>query len=271
MEPVSQMPTPEPEAGRQQSTIEFAYTDLDGSIEVVQGIHRAGGTSCEYDQLAAEMKAQPTGGNFRLRVNGAKLFGLVLSERSGRVGLTDLGRQIIDPEHSRQARAMAFLNVPLYKQVYEQFKGSVLPPIPGLERAIEEMGVGSKVKKRARQVMLRSAKQAGFFEHAFNRMVMPSGSRLQANERHDAAAPAPAADRTDDHRRGVHGGGSGGGHQHPLIQGLLLTLPEPGHEWPAQERVNWLTMASSIFKMIYTEQSPSVISITAEGGTTSAT
>ena len=37
-----------------------------------------------------------------------------------------------------------------------------------------------------------------------------------------------------------------------MIQGLLMTLPEPGAAWAAQDRVNWLTMASSIFKMIYT-------------------
>ena len=66
------------------------------------------------------------------------------------------------------------------------------------------------------------------------------------------------------------GGGGGGGDQHPLIQGLLVTLPPPGGEWSSQERVNWLTMAASIFKMIYTEQSPSAITITTQGGSSSA-
>ena len=50
-----------------------------------------------------------------------------------------------------------------------------------------------------------------------------------------------------------------------------MTLPEPGSDWPAQDRVNWLTMAASIFKMIYAEQAPSTIQITTSGGTTSAT
>jgi hypothetical protein len=50
-----------------------------------------------------------------------------------------------------------------------------------------------------------------------------------------------------------------------------MTLPAPCGEWSAQDRVNWLTMAASIFKMIYTEQSPSSINITINGGTKSAT
>lgn len=50
------------------------------------------------------------------------------------------------------------------------------------------------------------------------------------------------------------GGNGGGGNRsdlHPLIQGLLLTLPLPNTTWPAQDRLNWLVMANSIFKMIY--------------------
>jgi len=30
-----------------------------------------------------------------------------------------------------------------------------------------------------------------------------------------------------------------------------MTLPEPGVAWTQNERLNWLTMANSIFKMIY--------------------
>jgi hypothetical protein len=280
MEAVLQIPQPDVNSERQQSTIEFAYTDLDGAIEVASGVHRGGGPSCEYEQLAAELHSEAKGGHFRLKVSGARLFGLVSHERGGRVSLTDLGRQIIDPLRSRQARVAAFLNVPLYQKVYEQFKGSLLPPTPGLERAIESMGVGTKVKERARQVMLRSAKQAGFFEHTPDRMVKPS-LRLDGDDQpsiHGNSSPsAQSLDQgggatTGSAQVGGSGGGGGGGRQHPLIQGLLMTLPEPGKEWTAQERVNWLTMAASIFKMIYTDSAPSNIQISNNsGGATSAT
>jgi hypothetical protein len=256
---------------RQQSTIEFPYTDLDNAIEVAQGVHRAGGPSCELEQLAAELDAESKGGNFRLRVSGARLYGLVSSERGGRVALTELGQQIIDPARIKQAKVAAFLSVPLYLRVYEQFKGSLLPPPPGMERAIEGMGVGSKVKDRARQVMMRSAKQSGFLDHAPDRFVKPS-MRGDSDDSSAPAMPAVAASAKGSDTPMKGGGGSGGGgHQHPLIQGLLMTLPEPGKQWSAAERVNWLTMASSIFKMIYTEESPSAIKITSTEGTNSAT
>jgi hypothetical protein len=273
MEAIQSLPKEEPPATeRQQSTIEFCYTDLDNAIEVAQGVHRAGGPSCELEQLAAELGAEAKGGNFRLRISGARLFGLVVSERGSRVALTELGRQIIDPSKAKLARVSAFLTVPLYQRVYEQFKGSLLPPTPGIERAIEGMGVGAKVKERARQVMMRSAKQAGFLDHAPDRLVKPS---LRADTEDTAAGAAAGAASVNDIKGadkslGGGSGGSGGGRQHPLIQGLLMTLPEPGQEWSGQDRVNWLTMAASIFKMIYTEQPQSTISISVSGGTTSA-
>src|SRR3989339_689545 len=47
----------------------------------------------------------------------------------------------------------AFLPVELYQKVFEQFKGSPLPPHAGLERALVSLGVGEKVKDKARQVL----------------------------------------------------------------------------------------------------------------------
>lgn len=121
---------------------------------------------------------------------------------------------------------------------------------------------------------MRSAKQAGFLDQAPDRFVKPS---LRADGSNDAplAGTSGAADagaKRDDPKGSGSGGsgGSGGGHQHPLIQGLLMTLPEPGQDWEAQDRINWLTMAASIFKMIYTEQTPSSIRIGFPEGSSSA-
>lgn len=250
MESVSEIKVPDAVKGdREQSTIEFPYTDLDNAVEVVRAVHAAGGTACEYDQLAAQLNVEAKGGGFRLRVNGARTYDVITYERGGRISLTELGRQLIDPHTERVARMNAFLSVPLFLKVYEQFKGGPLPPQAGLERAVESMGVGSKVKDRARQVLLRSAKQAGFFEHAADRLVKPS-------IKEQAGSKADAADKTDDDKRdpgGRSGGGGagGGGPGHPLISGLLLTLPQPGEEWSYEDRYNWLNMANSIFKMVY--------------------
>jgi hypothetical protein len=41
------------------------------------------------------------------------------------------------------------------------------------------------------------------------------------------------------------------GKEHPLVQGLLMTLPTPGKPWGIDGRASWLRMASSIFENIY--------------------
>lgn len=240
---------PDQNAVGNRSTIEFPYTDLDNAVETVRGVHAAGGNACDFDQLAAQLDVEAKGGGFRLRVNGAKAYGLITYERGGRITKTELGRRIIDASQERAARADAFLMVPLFAKVFETFKGSPLPPQAGFERSLINLGVGSKVADRARQVLLRSAKQAGFFELKNDRLTLPP---IKAGE----GAPPPDQDREKDRHsnRGGNSGGSGSGTGHPLIDGLIQTLPVPNTPWSTKERHNWLVMANSIFKMIYQTQ-----------------
>jgi hypothetical protein len=65
------------------------------------------------------------------------------------------------PNRMPEAKARAFLAVPLYKAVYEKYKGGVLPPAAALERDLVALGVAEKQKGRAGQVFERSAEQAG--------------------------------------------------------------------------------------------------------------
>jgi hypothetical protein len=59
------------------------------------------------------------------------MFGLI-ETTNGNHKLTPLGRAIVDPQQEREARARAFLNVPLYKAIYDKYKGGVLPPAAAL-------------------------------------------------------------------------------------------------------------------------------------------
>ena len=43
---------------------------------------------------------------------------------------------------------------------------------------------------------------------------------------------------------------------HPFVMGLLQELPTPGAFWAPDRRQLWLTTATSIFQMIYTEAPP---------------
>src|SRR5687767_2037486 len=121
-----------PEGKTERSTIAFPYNDLEDAETIAKAIQQVGGSSCQVEQLAAQLKVVPTSGIFRLRIQAAKVFGLVTTGQ-GTVTLTALGTKICDPKQEKAARAQAFLTVPLYRRIYDKFKGATLPPVSGLE------------------------------------------------------------------------------------------------------------------------------------------
>ena len=136
---------------RQRSSIAFPYNNLDDATGVAQAIHANVGTGeCDDPQLSAWMNLSPKSSGFRMQLSAARMFGLIETS-AGRHKLTPLGRQIMDPRQQRGGRASAFLRVPLYKAVFENFKTSVLPPPAALEREFVQLGVAEKQTGRARQ------------------------------------------------------------------------------------------------------------------------
>ena len=145
---------------RERSSIAFPYQDLDNAIAVARAIHQLTGSTAEMDQIAAHLDVSPKSSGFTIQVASAKVFGLVTANQ-GTVSLTKLGVQICDQQQEKAARAEAFLAVPLYKAIFEKFRGASLPPDTGLEATIASLGVAQKQKERARQIFRRSAQQAG--------------------------------------------------------------------------------------------------------------
>jgi hypothetical protein len=238
-------------AKRERSTIEFPYGDLGDALTVVRAIHSNAGTSCTTDQLAAYMKQTSTSGAFRTKTATASIFGVTNNER-GAVTLTDLGRRIVDPSQARQATADAFLTVPLYKAIYEKFKGHTLPPAPALQREMAALGVAAKSTEKARQAFDRSAEEAGFFAHGKERLVVPSGVS-QRDATKTSSARETSKHETTLQRSGNDGGASGGGgaSDHPFIQGLLQKLPAPETQWDDEGRAAWIEAAVKIFDLMY--------------------
>jgi hypothetical protein len=270
----------------EQSTIQFPYCDLDDACSIATGIMKCGGLECAPDQLAAAVGQSPLSGNFRQKISAARLFGLVETIH-GKYQLTELGHTIIDRDQgrARAARADAFLNVPLYRKVYDEFRNRPLPPRPAaLELAFVRFGVAAKQKDRARLAFDRAAQQAGYFDQGGkDRLVRPAG-----------IAPPPNADEApEDSLRGgggnggngggsvgggeqaVHGGGGGHGggrrgapsHAHPFIQGLLEHLPQPDTLWTIEGRAKWLKTAADVFDLMYKGDGEISIKVDrAEGG-----
>jgi hypothetical protein len=222
---------------RQQSTIQFPYGDLDSAVEVARAIfEKGGGGSCSQDQLVAYLGHSEPSGTFRQKVSSAKIFGLVEAAGVGEVRLTDLGHRVVDRSQERQAKSEAFLNVELYRKLYDEHKGRILPPRPApLERTFVNYGVSPKQKDKARQAFERSAQQAGFFEHGRDRLVMPSGASAQLKpEKEDARRPPSGGGGA-----GNGGDGADGLELDPLIVGLLKRMPPPPDGWPAPDMARW--------------------------------
>lgn len=238
------------------STINFPYYDLEDAVKLARGVHDVQGTMCSSEQLATQLGAEAKGGGFRLRISAASIYGTIVYERGGKITLTDLGRRIVDPQDERAARRDAFLKVPLYAKVFQDYNGRPLPPRAALNRAIIALGVGAQVADKARQVMLRSARQAGYLDLSADRLTEPP---IRDGERRPAVEPEAEPQKV---KNGTGGGDDGSGTKlHPLIQGLLLTLPNPPGPWPITDRLNWLVMANSIFKMIYPSKDQADIEI----------
>ena len=248
--------------GKQRSTISFPYMALNDAIELAEAIHgNVGLGECGDDQLAAWTKQSIKSSGFRVQIAAARLFGLITSPSGGTYRLTDLGGSIVDPTQAREARANAFLNVPLYRAVFDKYRGGVLPnQAAAMERELVGLGVSEKVKDRARQTFEKSAEQAGFFAHGRNRLVMPGVAVRQENQ---LPPPPPAHEEENLGRDSKKGGGGGGdiGDHDPLILGLFRKLPEPEEDWPAKDRLKWLQTAANIFELVYKGEGGIIVSL----------
>jgi hypothetical protein len=233
------------ERKRFRSEIEFPYADLESAVEIAQTIHSKAGSSCEVDELAAWMGQTATGGTFRTRLGAARMFGLIETGQ-GRAVLTQSGRDVLDNSgNDRAARVAAFLNVELFRVMYDQYKGNALPPPPAIERQMEQLGVSPKQKERARQTFMKSAQYAGFIDSTTGRFVKPGIAQRDEGQQHQEK---PA----DDSRRSGHGSGDGEPPMHPFIAGLLQSLPKnEGEPWLNADRAKWLQAANLIFDLIY--------------------
>lgn len=238
---------------RQRSSIGFPYNSLQDVAEFAEKLHANAGTAeCSDAQLAAWLKMSPKSSTFRVRVSSARMFGLIAQGATDDHVLTELGRRFIDPNRSAAARVEAFLNVPLYRQVFSHYEGGLVPPAAALERQIAGFGVAEKQKGRARAALEKSAEYAGFFEHGANRLVKPGlGPNPAPKDLPDPPPPPPAP-----------GGGGGGGFDHdPMIIGLFKRLPKPQDSWTLKERQRWLRTAAEVFDLIYGDEDEGKIEV----------
>jgi hypothetical protein len=232
-------------ASRAQSTIKFPYVALDEAASVAKTMWNTYSGSCEVNQLAATLDNRATSGAFRVKVTSLKLFGLV-EGRQGELQLTSLGRQVVDDRTEKQALVDAFLKVPLYSAIFDeaQQSGGNLPNNDkGLEEMMIRLGVLPNQSDRARRAFQRSARVAGFQQHGANRLVRPA---LGAATHHEEVQEEHDDEIEPDKPISVSA--------HPLMVGLLQSLPPVGQSFPSEARKRWLNAVRVNFDFIYGPQ-----------------
>jgi len=230
-----------PPARREKSTIRFPYMDVRDATVVAQTLKSTFGSSCSLDQMAGAFQQKQSSGAFRTRLSSAATFGVITS-KSGRINLTDLGHRVADQDTRPAAVVEAFLHVPLYNALYKQFQGRALPGDAGLEKEVEALGVVSNQTDRARQVFTRSADQAGLFWSGKDKLVLPA---VANGGQDNSGGDKGKADADDD--------GDGGGQKMsdaPLLKALWDTLPA-GKNFSTEERKRFFTALAFNIDYVY--------------------
>ncbi len=162
------------------------YISLAEALDIIGQIYEKGGGDLSSDMLAEVVGNSPASSFFRMKVGALKNFGLA-EEQNGHLRLTELGKQIVAPKEATEiplAKQRALLNVALYKELYEKFRGKALPDEQFLANMLHrDFQISASAKDRAASIFIESGKAAGLF--------VQSGGTLQVGEpaalRHDAA------------------------------------------------------------------------------------
>ncbi len=176
------------------------------------------------------------------KLAAARTFRVVAISR-GNVALTDLGRKLIDPQTRAGARVEAFLAVPLFAALVNDYKGTMLPPDEGLEQKIHDLGVSVKQTTKARQAFQRSAELAGFFKMGKDRLVQPAS--LPGSDKPSAAPKEP-------NNQGGALPTSTAALPAPLPE-LWLTLLREGRDWSPEKIQEFVETARTLLDLLAKE------------------
>lgn len=113
-------------AGNRIGDYSFPSIRIDRAIQILQRIsdqpYRG---EISQSGLAQELKMSERGGAFGNLVGSLRDYGLVSGK--GTLQVTELGKRIVtgSAEESTRSKALAFLNVPLFKEIYNRIRADV--------------------------------------------------------------------------------------------------------------------------------------------------
>ena len=242
---------------REISKFVFPYYDLETSITVASELLNKAGGKASLIQLASYLGHKDEfSGAFRSKLWGAQLFGLVTISGNN-IAITRLGEQLAADTKGvqRDTRlAEAFLNVPLFREVYRKYENSIMPSTrEGLKRALQDtFGVSTKLITLALKSLERSSEQAGFKRGGSNRLIHPVPQGLvekgESTEQEPVKAipgmPEPESKITCPPQIIQP-------NIHPAISGFLQELPTKDKKWTGAERKRWLDAFTAMVTALY--------------------
>jgi hypothetical protein len=202
-----------------------AYSLLD-ALKVAEVIHKRAGGRATVEHITSYLGYRSANnGSYLGRMSAARSFGWI-EKHGDQYAPSGLALLVLTPVYdvdAKKALVDAFLNVPLYKRIYDDFRNKELPPAFGMKNALRNVyGVLPTRVELAYKVLIDSAEQAGFFEvrgGARTHLIIP------------AFAPGKAkpinAETSDSHpTSGGNGGGDGGGDDPDRNENFVRRLRE---------------------------------------------
>ena len=144
------------------SPVEYPRRSLRYALKLAEAVASLGG-KCSVETCAEGMKKKVSGA-FTALVSAAVKYGIVTS-KSGQLAVTEQFnkyRLAYDEEEKRELLRQAFLNVPLFSQVFTRFRNGKLPPGDILTKIlIREFGVNENRASAIHQYFIEGATESG--------------------------------------------------------------------------------------------------------------
>lgn len=226
--------------------------DLDSSLQVAKAILDHGGEVTSQTMAGLLGYKGTENGAYLSRVAAAKSFGLIEGSAT-KLTVTLQARTILEPdfpEAAIEARVKAFLDVPLFAEVFRELEGRPLPDSPiGLRNLLKNrFGVGEKQAAMAASRLTESASQAGLFSVNPERMILPRKNASTGQRRPEPSVEEGVAQGVQTVRAAPAQTSS----EFPtLIQGVLEMLPVAEKGWSEPELVFWVKFFEDALRVVY--------------------
>jgi len=167
----------------------YSYPDLKLSevITIIEKIHKDYGGKISAGNLAKIFGIEPRGGGFRNRVEDLTMYGLIDGQREYK--LTKLALQIVEDPSDLDARAQAFLNVSLFKEIHKEFNGKLPDDMGAFVLRLKDV-----TKAEEKEVSIRAARLRNHYNEALSYLmpeIFPVSGEPEVTERH-TVEPRPS-------------------------------------------------------------------------------